>query len=82
MANMMALMMHCKEKGDAAIIGDMTHLYSREKGNMASTSIAYPIPIRNQEDGTIDHKDIEFFCKITDPHLVVNKVFCLESSHN
>jgi len=72
MANVIALMIHCKEKGDAAIIGDLSHIHNWERGNPATAASVYPIIIKNEPDGTIPHDEIEFFCKIVDPHLVVN----------
>ena len=45
MANLVALMIHCKEKGDAAIIGDMSHINNWERGNAATAASAYPITI-------------------------------------
>jgi len=41
-----------------------------------------PITLKNDIDGTIPHDEIEYQCKVVDPHLVINRVLCLESSHN
>jgi threonine aldolase len=45
MANLIALMLHCREKGDAAVIGDMSHLNNWERGNMAAAASIMPITI-------------------------------------
>jgi threonine aldolase len=35
MANIVGLMVHCRSKGDAAIIGHLTHINNWERGNIA-----------------------------------------------
>jgi len=35
MANIIGLMAHCRQKGDAAIIGSLTHINNWERGNIA-----------------------------------------------
>jgi len=45
MANLMALMLNCRRKGDAAIIGDMSHINNWERGNMAGAASVYPVTI-------------------------------------
>ena len=82
MANLMSLMFHCPQKGDAAVIGDRSHLNNWERGGMAAAGSIMPITIQNQPDGTMDLNEIEFFCKQPDPHYQVAKLICLESTHN
>ena len=41
-----------------------------------------PITVKNNKDGTLDNDLVETFCKKIDPHLVINRVLCLESSHS
>jgi threonine aldolase len=47
MANLIALMVNCREKGDGAIIGDFSHLNMWERGNMAAVGSIMPITIQN-----------------------------------
>ena len=56
-------MLHCPQKGDAAVIGDRSHLNNWERGGMAAAGSIMPITIQNQPDGTMDVDEIEFFCK-------------------
>ena len=63
MANLISLMLHCPQKGDAAVIGDRSHLNNWERGGMAAAGSIMPITIQNQPDGTMDVDEIEFFCK-------------------
>ena len=55
MSNLMALMVHCTEKGDAAILGDKAHMNNWERGNIAACGSAFPVTIKNLPDGTLDH---------------------------
>mmetsp|Transcript_17795 Transcript_17795/g.30159 ORF Transcript_17795/g.30159 Transcript_17795/m.30159 type:complete len:87 (+) Transcript_17795:237-497(+) len=68
MANLISVMLHCKEKGDAAIIGDMSHLNNWERGNIAAVGSVMPVTLQNMPDGTIDLDEMDFFCKTADPH--------------
>ena len=45
MANLISLMLHCREKGDGAIIGDMSHINNWERGGMAAAGGIMPITI-------------------------------------
>jgi threonine aldolase len=45
MSNLLAIMLHCREKGDAAIIGDMSHINNWERGHMAAAAGVMPITI-------------------------------------
>ena len=82
MANLVALMLQCRSKGEAALIGNLTHINNWERGNIAACGSIMPITIQNHEDGTMDLEEAEFYCRAADPHLSVNKLLCLESTHN
>ena len=82
MANIISMMLHCREKGEGAIIGDMTHINNWERGNIATAGSIMPITIQNQPDGTMDLEEIEFFIRGSDPHHHPARLLCLESSHN
>jgi len=82
MANLIGFMLHCRQKGDAAIIGDMSHINNWERGNIAAAGSIMPITLRNEADGTLDLEEVDFFCRDADPHKVVNKMLCLETTHN
>lgn len=82
MGNMISLMLSCKEKGDAAVLGHMTHINIWERGNISAAGSVMPVLVQNHADGTLDLDEVEFFCKAADPHHSVNQVLCLESTHN
>ena len=54
MANLVSLMLHCKEKGEAAIIGSNSHICYDEKGGISAFGGVYPIVAPNLPDGTIE----------------------------
>jgi threonine aldolase len=45
MANLISIMMHCRQKGDATIIGDMSHINNWERGNIASAGSVFPVTL-------------------------------------
>ena len=47
MSNIVALMLHCPNKGDSAIIGDMSRINDWEKSNIASIGSVYPQTLQN-----------------------------------
>ena len=82
MSNLIAFMLHCRHKGDAAFIGEKSHINNWERGNIASAASVMPMTLKNRDDGTIDLDEVDFWCRELDPHLVTNKVLSLESPHN
>jgi len=42
MANVVGLMAHCRKKGDAAIIGHLSHINNWERGNIATLGHIMP----------------------------------------
>ena len=60
MANLVAVMLHCRERGDAALIGDKSHINNWERGNIATCGSVMPITLKNDIDGTIPHDEIEY----------------------
>ena len=82
MANIVGLMSHCRKKGDAAIIGHLSHINNWERGNIASLGHIMPQTVQNQPDGTMDLDEIDFFCRDADPHLTTTRAIALETTHN
>jgi threonine aldolase len=82
MANLMALMLHCKKKGDAAILGHMSHILNYERGGMSQFGGVHPLVVPNFPDATFDMKEVDFVIRTRNEHFSEPKVICLESSHN
>ena len=80
-ANLIAMMVLAQKKGESIIMGDDSHLMHYERGGMASIGSIMPRALRNNPDGTIDLKDIEFnIPTIEAPHIVPPRAIALETS--
>lgn len=58
MANLISVMLSCRYKGDALMLGRKTHIFNWERGNAAAVANVMPIPIANNADGTLDLEEI------------------------
>lgn len=81
MGNLAALLAHC-QRGDEAILGDLSHPYLNEAGGLAALGGIQPFLVPNQEDGTISLEDIEGAIRTDDPHHPISRLVALENSHN
>lgn len=81
MGNLAALLAHC-QRGDEAILGDLSHPYFYEGGAMAALGGIQPRPLRNQPDGTLLLDEIEQAVREDDPHYPITRMIALENTHN
>ena len=81
MGNLAALLAHC-QRGDEAILGELSHPYFYEAGSMAALGGIQPRPLRNQPDGTLLLSEIEEAIRDDDPHYPVTRLVALENTHN
>jgi len=81
MGNLAALLAHC-QRGDEAILGDLSHPYMNEGGGLAALGGIQPYTIPNQTDGTLKLEDIEAAIRSDDPHHPITRLVALENSHN
>lgn len=82
MANTTALMHHCKHKGEAAIVGNTSHVYNWERGAAAAVASVFPIGVQNQPDGTLDLDEVDLYVRGHDNHWADVKLIAVESPHN
>jgi threonine aldolase len=82
MGNLMAMMVHCPLKGEGALIGNMSHVYSIERGGMSAIGGVHPMVFQNKMDGTTDLEELDYMVPPNNLHLPQPRVICLESSHN
>jgi threonine aldolase len=82
MGNLLAVLVHCRERGDEMIIGDRSHIALDETGGSAALGGVFPRIIRNQPDGTLDLADIRRSIQSADVHHSVTRLICLENTHN
>ncbi|MCS7054800.1 MAG: low-specificity L-threonine aldolase [Thermoflexales bacterium] len=81
MGNLTALLAHC-ERGDAAIVGDRSHVYTHEAGGLAVVGGILPHVVPNQADGSLRLEDIEAAIRPDNAHFATTRVIALENTHN
>ncbi|KAJ3607942.1 hypothetical protein NHX12_024993 [Muraenolepis orangiensis] len=54
MGNLIAVMVHCRERGDEVIVGDQSHLHVYEQGGIAQLASVHSRTVTNLPDGTFD----------------------------
>jgi threonine aldolase len=82
MANLACLLAHC-DRGDEAIMGNMSHTFLFEAGSSAAVGGIHPHTVPNQPDGTLKLSDIE--SALRDPqneHYPRSRLICVENTHN
>lgn len=78
--NLLSVLAHC-ERGDEFIAGQMSHLYRWEAGGACVLGSAYPQPIEQEPDGTLDLNKVKLAIKPDDSHFAKTKLLALENTH-
>jgi threonine aldolase len=78
--NLLSVLSHC-ERGDEYIAGQMSHLYRWEAGGSCVLGSAYPQPIEQEADGTLDLNKVKQAIKPDDSHFAITKLLALENTH-
>ena len=60
-SNLCSLLVNVPTKGQAAIIGNRSHIYNYERGGFAALGSVCPLIIENLPDGTFDLEVLESF---------------------
>nr|XP_043870245.1 probable low-specificity L-threonine aldolase 2 [Solea senegalensis] len=83
MGNLIAAMVHCPERGDEMIVGDLSHLHIYEQGGSANLAGVHTTTVTTLPDGTFDLEEVESrirhysglsFCR--------SRLICVENTHN
>ena len=82
MANLVALMVHCKHRGAEVLLGADSHICMYEGGGVACVAHAHPRQLPNNPDGTIDLALVEKSIRPDDVHFPRTAALCLENTHN
>ncbi|XP_073416003.1 uncharacterized protein [Dendrobates tinctorius] len=84
MANLISVMVHCRLRGSEVLVGDESHMFFYEQGNMAQVAGVFPRSVRTLQDGRLDLKDLESKIQhdYPDVHFAQTRLICLENSHN
>nr|XP_055033173.1 threonine aldolase 1 isoform X1 [Misgurnus anguillicaudatus] len=84
MGNLIAVMVHCRERGDEMIVGDLSHIYIYEQGGSAQLAGVHSVAVTTLADGTFDLDQL--ISKIRhgypNPHYPRSRLVCIENTHN
>ncbi|KAM9837184.1 threonine aldolase 1 [Aulostomus maculatus] len=84
MSNLIAVMVHCRERGDEMIVGDLSHLHIYEQGGSAQLAGVHATTVTTLPDGTFDFEQLESKIRhgYPDPHYPRSRLICVENTHN
>ncbi|XP_055085774.1 threonine aldolase 1 [Periophthalmus magnuspinnatus] len=84
MSNLIAVMVHCRERGDEMIVGDLSHLHIYEQGGSAQLAGVHSTSVTTLPDGTFDLDQLESKIRhgFPDPHYPRSRLICVENTHN
>ncbi|XP_067225923.1 threonine aldolase 1 isoform X3 [Chanodichthys erythropterus] len=84
MGNLIAVMVHCRERGDEMIVGDLSHIHIYEQGGSAQLAGVHSATVTTLGDGTFDLDQL--ISKIRhdypNPHYPRSRLVCVENTHN
>lgn len=81
MGNMAAILAHCN-RGDEAIMGNLSHTFYYEGGGVSALGSIQPYTLTNLPDGTLDLNDIQAAIRDDDPHYPASRLIILENTQN
>ncbi|KAL7856891.1 hypothetical protein SRHO_G00157900 [Serrasalmus rhombeus] len=84
MSNLIAVMVHCRERGDEMIVGDLSHLHVYEQGGSAQLAGVHSATATTLADGTfdLDQLDSKIRHGYPDAHYPRSRLVCVENTHN
>ena len=81
MGNLAAILAHCA-RGDEIIIGDRSHTYLYEAGGVSALGGIHTFVVKNRNDGTVPHDEIEAAVRVDNDHFPITSLICLENTQN
>uniref|UniRef100_A0A8C3AUE8 Threonine aldolase 1 n=1 Tax=Cyclopterus lumpus TaxID=8103 RepID=A0A8C3AUE8_CYCLU len=84
MGNLIAVMVHCRERGDEMIVGDLCHMHIYEQGGSAQIAGVHSTTVTTLPDGSFDLEELEskLVHNYLDPYYPRTRLICLENTHN
>lgn len=83
MANLLAIMVHCNQRGSEMISGDNGHTFRFEQGGAAQLAGVQTALVKNNEDGTFNLDELrQRIRKNPDFHEPVTSLIVVENTHN
>ncbi|XP_043110128.1 threonine aldolase 1 [Puntigrus tetrazona] len=84
MSNLIAVMVHCRERGDEMIVGDLSHIHVYEQGGSAQIAGVHSATVTTLGDGTFDLNQLTSKIRhdYPNPHYPRSRLICVENTHN
>ncbi|XP_030256333.1 probable low-specificity L-threonine aldolase 2 isoform X1 [Sparus aurata] len=84
MANLIAVMAHCRERDDEMIVGDLSHMHVFTQGGSAQLASVHATTATTLPDGTFDLEQLEskIHHRYPNPHHSRSRLICVENTHN
>ncbi|KNC47647.1 L-allo-threonine aldolase [Thecamonas trahens ATCC 50062] len=82
MANLTAVMVHCKERMSEIIMGDECHVHIYENGGYAAVANTPIRIVPTSDDGTLPLDAIEALVRPVNDHFPTSRLLLLENTHN
>ncbi|TRY80568.1 hypothetical protein TCAL_04559 [Tigriopus californicus] len=82
MGNFLSVMSHCWGRGLEILVGDKSHIYIYEQGNVAQFGGVHSRALTNLPDGTFSTEELKAKIRPDDPHEPQTALICIENTHN
>ncbi|KAA0725011.1 hypothetical protein E1301_Tti010625 [Triplophysa tibetana] len=84
MGNLIAVMVHCRERADEMLLGDLSHIYIYEQGGSAQLAGVHSVALTTLADGTFDLDRLISKIRHGYPnsHYPRSRLVCVENTHN
>lgn len=83
MANLIAIMCHCWQRGAEVLLGDQSHIHLFEQGGIATIANVHSRTLTNKCDGTFSIDELKSKIRTNvDSHVPNTTLICLENTHN
>lgn len=83
MANLLAIMVHCHQRGAEAICGDLSHTLLYEQAGAAQIAGVQLVTIKNETDGTFCLNEMQRKLRVyEDCHEPITSLVIVENTHN
>ncbi|KAM8729531.1 uncharacterized protein AB9X84_026759 [Acanthopagrus schlegelii] len=84
MANLIAVMAHCRERDSEIIVGDLSHMHLFAQGGTAQLASVHSTTATTLPDGTFDLEQLEskIHHRYPNPHYPRSRLICVENTHN
>ncbi|KAG0410605.1 hypothetical protein HPB47_012281 [Ixodes persulcatus] len=82
MGNLASVMAHCNQRGQEILVGDASHIFLNEQGNVAQIAAVQSWAVPTQPDGSLLIEDLARRVRYGDFHCPKTSLICLENTHN